>query len=182
MALPSQATLKPLFEFNLSSKAAQKSYFLLKHKFGGNITIALLAQQDSPLGYESEFKPVQTLKQIFGRHPSWEQMKSVLSLGLQWPLAPLDESARVKDVDKVIKFGNHNGAVQQDKLLQKLVKDDVERGFTIPLPIRKISLIPGVLLAPLNIQEQSTINKQCKIIPKIDLLMTKVGNCSQGHQ
>ncbi len=106
------------------------------------------------------------LAQIFGRHPSWEQMKSILSLGLQWPLATLDKSARVKDTEKAIEFGNHKGTVPQDKLLQKLVKDDVKRSFDIPLPIEKISSIPGVLLPPLNIQEQSTINEQGKIIPK----------------
>ena len=48
----------------------------------------------------------------------------------------------------------------------KLVTNDVIRGFTLPLPLKKIAQIPGVLLAPLNIQAQNTINKCSKIIPK----------------
>jgi hypothetical protein len=167
MATPSQAPSKPLFEFNLLSKAAHKNYILLKHKFGVNIKKALLAQQDSPLSYGAEFKPIEMLKRIFGRPPSWEQMKSALSLGLWWPLECLNKSARVKDINKAIKLRNHKGTVRQDELLQKLVKDDVTHGFTIPLPIRKLSLIPGVLLMPLNIQEQSTINQQGKSFQKI---------------
>jgi hypothetical protein len=46
------------------------------------------------------------------------------------------------------------------------VKDDMTRGFALPLPLNKIALIPGILLAPLNIQAQSTINKWGEIIPK----------------
>jgi hypothetical protein len=67
---------------------------------------------------------------------------------------------------EAIKFGNRKGAVQKDELLQKLVKDNVMCSFAHPLPIYKISSIPGVLLASLNIQAQSTINEQNKIIPK----------------
>jgi hypothetical protein len=42
----------------------------------------------------------------------------------------------------------------------------VTRGFALLLPLNKIASIPGSLLAPLNIQAQSTINKRGKIIPK----------------
>jgi hypothetical protein len=71
-----------------------------------------------------------------------------------------------KDVQEAIIFGNHKGAVEQQDLLIKLVKDNVTRGFALPLPLNKIASIPGVLLAPLNIQAQSTINKRGEIIPK----------------
>ena len=48
----------------------------------------------------------------------------------------------------------------------KLVTNDVIRGFSLPLPLDKIAQIMGVLLAPLNIQAQNTINKCGKIISK----------------
>jgi hypothetical protein len=63
-------------------------------------------------------------------------------------------------------FGNHKGADQQPELLLKLVRDDVDRGFALPLPLNKIKKIPGILLTPLNIQLQKTINKRGGIIPK----------------
>jgi hypothetical protein len=42
----------------------------------------------------------------------------------------------------------------------------MDRGFALPFPLNKIKKIPGVLLAPLNIQLQKTINERGKIIPK----------------
>jgi hypothetical protein len=166
MATPCQPPTKPIFEFNLSTKAASKNYILLKHTFGGGLQRALNAQPNSPLRYGYKFRQIETLKSIFENHPSWNQMRSVLTFGSSWPLAPLDKMKREKDVEEAIIFGNHKGAVKQQDLLIKLVKDDVTWGFALPLPLNKIALIPGILLAPLNIQAQSTINKWGEIIPK----------------
>jgi hypothetical protein len=96
-------------------------------------------------------------------------MKQVLTHGSKWPLQPLDVNDRIKDVEEALVFGNHKGAVKQQDLLVKLVTDDVIRGFALPLPLDKIARIPGVLLAPLNIQAQNTINERGKIIPKNQL-------------
>jgi hypothetical protein len=118
------------------------------------------------LGYGSEFKPIETLEPIFENHPSWRRMKRILTHGSKWPLQPLDEENRIKDVEDTLNFGNHKGANKQQELLEKLVTDDVTRGFAIPLPLSKIIQIPGILLAPLNIQAQNTINERGEIIPK----------------
>jgi hypothetical protein len=93
-------------------------------------------------------------------------MRSVLTFGSSWPLAPLDETEREKDVEEAIIFGNHKGAEKQQDLLIKLAKDNMTQGFALPLPLDKIASIPGVLLAPLNIQAQSTINERGENIPK----------------
>jgi hypothetical protein len=97
-------------------------------------------------------------------------MRSVLTFRSSWPLAPLDEMEREKDDEEAIIFGNHKGAVKQQDLLIKLVKDNVTQGFALPLPLDRIALIPGILLAPLNIQAQSAINERGENIPK-DRLM-----------
>ncbi len=149
-ALPCHQPSKPLFAFEFSLEAANKNFILLTHKFGGDLSKALLAQSDSPLGYGSEFKPIETLELIFRNHPSWSRMKQVLTHGSKWPLQPLDEDDRIKDVEKALVFGNHKGAVKQQDLLVKLVTNDVIRGFALPLPLDKIAQIPGVLLAPLT--------------------------------
>jgi hypothetical protein len=72
----------------------------------------------------------------------------------------------MKDINNALKVGNHKGAKQQQELLIKLIKDNVNRRFTLPLPLDKISLIPDILLAPLNIQLQKTTNQQGEIKPK----------------
>jgi hypothetical protein len=93
-------------------------------------------------------------------------MKRVLEQGSKWPLQPLDEEDRVEDIEEALVFGNHKGAIQQQDLLKKSVTDDVIRGFALPLLLDKITQIPGVLLAPLNIQAQNTINEPGETIPK----------------
>jgi hypothetical protein len=56
-------------------EAANKNFIILKQKFGGNLSKALLAQSDSPLGYGLEFKPIETLELIFKNHSTWSRMK-----------------------------------------------------------------------------------------------------------
>jgi hypothetical protein len=102
---------KPIFEFDLSIEAARKNYILLKHTFGGDLQRALNAQPNSPLQYGSKFRSIETLESIFENHPSWNQMKTVLTFGSSWPLAPLDEPEQEKDVQEAIIFGNHKGAI-----------------------------------------------------------------------
>jgi hypothetical protein len=156
-------------------EAANKNFILLKCKFGGDLSKALLAQSNSPLGYGSEFKPIKTLELIFKNHRSWSRMKRILTHGSKWPLQPLNEEDRIKDVEEALNFGNHKGAIKQQELLEKLVTDDVIRCFAIPLPLSKITQIPGILFAPLNIQAQNTINERGEI-------MIKVGSGSRALQ
>ncbi len=64
-AAPCSQPTKSLFAFDFSLEAANKNFILLKHKFGGDLQKALLAQSDSPLGCGLEFKPIEMLKPIF---------------------------------------------------------------------------------------------------------------------
>ena len=123
--LPCRQPSKPLFAFEFNLEAANKTFILLMRTFGGDLSKALLAQSDSPLGYGSEFKPIEMLELIFRNHPSWSRMKQVLKNGSKWPLQPLDEDDRIKDVEEALIFGNHKGTVKQQDLLVKLVTDDV---------------------------------------------------------
>jgi hypothetical protein len=93
-------------------------------------------------------------------------MMTLLTEGSTWPLSPIDEHDRLLDIDDALAFGNHKGANQQPELLRELINDEVKRGFALPLLLYKIKNIPGVLIAPLNIQQQMTINERGEIIPK----------------
>jgi hypothetical protein len=136
------------------------------HTFGGDLSKALKAQQTPPSGYSLEFKPIETLALLFKSHPLWNKMKAVIPHGSVWPLAPLSKDDRIKDVKEALQFENHKASEQHQDLLRKLVKDDDDRGFMLPLSLNKFAFVPGVLLAPLNIQLQKNINKCSKIIPK----------------
>jgi hypothetical protein len=56
-------------------EAANKNFIILKQKFGGDLSKALLAQSNSPLGYGSEFKLIKTLELTFKNHLTWSRMK-----------------------------------------------------------------------------------------------------------
>jgi hypothetical protein len=46
------------------------------------------------------------------------------------------------------------------------VPGNVKYGYALPLPLGKIRRIPGICMAPLNIQSQWTINEHGEIIEK----------------
>ncbi len=55
--------------------------------------------------------------------------------------------------------------MKPDLLLQLMLKD-IHFGYCLPLPLAKAEKIPGILIAPMNIQKQNTINEFGRIIPK----------------
>ncbi len=66
----------------------------------------------------------------------------------------------------MLKFGNHKAATTQPELLLKLVSGDVKHRYTLPLPLGKIKRMPGICMAPLNIQPQWMMNERREIIEK----------------
>jgi hypothetical protein len=78
----------------------------------------LKANENAPLGYGSEFVTPQELQKVFGLHPLWLQMESILKNGSKWQLVEITEENRQQDLEDVITFGNHKGAPAQPVLLK----------------------------------------------------------------
>ena len=133
-------------------------------KYNGNLGALLEAQRNSIVGYSLEFRDVNNLQKIFGRHPNWTRMSKILENGSEWPLEPPNEELRCNNVNAALAFGN--GVTLQPDFLQKLVSKDVHFGYCLPLPLDKARKISGALLAPMNIQKQNTINEYGRIIKK----------------
>jgi hypothetical protein len=149
----------------MTNEAAEKNFLTLsRHNF--DLEKAIHAQQHSPLGYGSEFRSTQHLKRIFGSHPCWFRMESILSNGAKFPLEELDAATRASDLQEALAFGNHKGASSNPTLLKRLVEKDVTHGYALPLPLAKISRLPGALMAPMNIMRQNTIDEQGRIVEK----------------
>ena len=91
---------QPNFFFELRSKAAKKNFLVLK-QLNMDLGKAITAQQDSPLGYGSKFKPLHVLRRLFLNHPLWEQMETILVNGLQWPLTEITEEDRMRTCRKL---------------------------------------------------------------------------------
>ncbi len=139
---------------------------VLMHKYKDRLTASLESQQDTTVGYGLEFRNKAALSHLFARHPNWNWMTQILCNGSKWPLEPLAEDRQCADVAEALAFGNHKGASLQSKLLKKLVSKDVHYGYCLPLPPAKATKIPNILIAPMNIQKQNTIDKYSRIVPK----------------
>jgi hypothetical protein len=139
---------------------------MLRRKYKGSLAALLEGQCNSTMGYGLEFKDVNTLAKIFGRHPNWLWMSQILTNGSELPLEPLNVERRLKDGDEALAFGNHKGASLHCGLLMKLVTKHVQFGYGLSLPLGKAKNIPGILLAPMNIQKQNKINEHWRIVKK----------------
>jgi hypothetical protein len=147
----------PEFKFKLTMAAAKKNYLILgKYNFDLAAAIA----------YGSEFRKRDVLRPLLSMHPLWPKLEDILTNGAQYPLEPLEEELRVKDLKLALEFGNHKGASNKPDLLVELVKKDITYGYGIVLPLKQITKIPGVIMAPMNISPQNTIDETGRIIPK----------------
>ncbi len=156
---------KLLFKFHRSKEAAAHNAEVLKG-FNYNISTALEAHKDTQLYYGSEFRAPQELEKIFHLHPNWPKLKEILCQGASFPLQPIPDSSRKEDLDFHKNRGNHKSASKLKHILDKIITEDIERGFALPLPVESLNSIPNASLAPLGCQEQETINEKGEKIPK----------------
>jgi hypothetical protein len=71
--------------------SAQPGY---SETYNNNLSKALKANENTPLGYGSEFQTPQELHKVFSLHPLWSQMESILRNGSKWPLEEIREENR----------------------------------------------------------------------------------------
>ena len=71
----------------------------------------------------------------------------------------LSKEKTASDLKEALAFGNHKGPIKNQKLLRKLVEKDIVHGYGLVLPLDKITEISGVLVAPMNIMNQNTIDE-----------------------
>jgi hypothetical protein len=126
----------PDFCFEMTLEAAEKNFLVLK-RHGFNLSKAIEAQSNTPVGYGSEFRKPLILSPLLGNHPLWPMMEFILENRAQWPTDPISEEERIADVKEALQFGNHKGAKSQPELLKKLVTGDVIHGYSLPLPLDK---------------------------------------------
>ena len=76
----------------------------------------------------------------------------------------LSTEDKLEDLKEALEFEKHKGAKNNLKLLRKLAEKDITHGYSLVLPLDKISHIPGALMAPMNIMKQKTIYEHGRII------------------
>ena len=99
------------------------------------------------------------LEQLLHQHPLWTRTKSILQNGSKMPLDKLDKTIEKEDLVLGLERGNHKGATLRRNDLDKLVDKDITHGFALPITMDSAKRIKNGRWAPLNIQEQWTIDE-----------------------
>jgi hypothetical protein len=115
----------------------------------------------------TEFRPVHLLQNVFIDHPAlWPRVRRMLEHGFRLPLKPLEESKGAKDVEDALAYGNHKSAMKHPEPLRKILGDEVHRGWQLVIPKDIIPRIPGAIVSPMGIIEQSTIDEFGRVTTK----------------
>ena len=154
------------FIFTLSKKAAEHNSKIIA-KYDYDMEKVLNATtKNTQLEYGSEFRPSSDLEPILTNHPLWPKTKDILNQGCNVAFSHQDIKIEKEDLQLGLKRGNHKGAVNQNDDLTTLITKDVTHGYALPLNNATAENIKGGAWAPLNIQEQWTINERGDRIKK----------------
>ena len=165
MATISPPVIQSQFIFNTLPESLAHNWSVIESHSHDFHTI-MTSNQNTPLGFGSEFRSVQTLKTVLNKHPWWPRLQRILTTGAEL-FAPLpDEHLRILDLAEAMKFGNHSGATDQPELLIDILHKEVSKGWQIPIPMSALPDLPGCVLTPLNIVSQDTINEHGEMVPK----------------
>ena len=75
-------------------------------------------------------------------------------------LAPLSETDQTTLIATALTYGNHKSATKNAAELLAMLKKEVSKGWHLPLPINRLDEIPGLVLGPLGLVEQTTIDEE----------------------
>ena len=158
--------LTPPFDFTPTIQAAQRNAAILA---GADFDLGKIidAHSTTTLGYGSEFRPVDQLRTILGRHPNFKVLEGIVSKGMssifQREISREEQRATTATM---ISRGNHKSAQIETTEVTWLLAKDVLHGFSIPLPISSILSIPNAGVQPLGLVSQWTVGADGKRVRK----------------
>jgi len=162
---------RPPFKFKASAEAADYNGKLLA-RAGFDVGRVLDANGQSTLGYGCEFRSPDQLQPLLGRHRNFALLRDLLTEGMSYYYkAELSEAERVEELDALLARGNHKSATEAGKHVTALLEKDVTHGFSVPIPIDIIRLIPGAAVQPLGMVVQQTLDEKGE--PKVKRRLTQ---------
>lgn len=127
----------------------------------------ILDESLSVTSYGSEFKNVNELEYLLGRHPRWNGLKERLKEGACFPIEEIDDNIRLQDLSEMKKRGNHKSAEKHEEHLSSSFKKEVEKGWILLLPDEESANIPSLGLAPMGVVDQLGISATCEFVSKL---------------
>jgi hypothetical protein len=146
------------------ASAIHNGKILEAHNF--NLASAIESDGNSPLRFGSEFRPASVLEPLLGSHPLWPRIQEMLLQGSHFSADAFPQEECSQQIDAALAYGNHKGATKALDTLYDLLDDDVTHGYNMPLPLDMVRRIPGLLISPMNIARQNTIDSLGNIVPK----------------
>ena len=163
--VPAPSSCPLQFEFTV--EAATYSSNLLE-EVGYDLGKFIDQNPGSTISYGSKLCPLDQLEPLLTHHYSYERFKSNYINGIDYPLEPLDNEARRAILANPIERGNYKSALSDEERphVTKLMQQDVELGYGIPLTVDCVSKIQGAEVYPVGCQNQQTIDEKSNVIPK----------------
>jgi hypothetical protein len=162
---PTQPMQPPPFRFDMSQSAEAFNTALLRHH---SYDVHRIITMDNTICTPGiEFKPTKLLDLLFHRHSLWPFARNVLSNGAELSfLHDIDDTQRQLENDALINFNSHNKAKLHNDIVHDSIATDVSYGFAAPILINSINDIPGSMVCPLGIAQQTTLSPEGLRIPK----------------
>jgi hypothetical protein len=179
LSFPASPIHLPPFKCKLTKEAAMQNFQLLK-AYNGDLGKIIDNAPFPPMSIGSEFKPPDVLEPLLADHPSWPQLKESLLHGASCPIREMDKDTMQKDFDIALKRGNSKSAMEESEWIAEQFQEEVEKGWTLALPMNASGLFNKGVYAPLGVVHQDSIDEQGKIVPKKRLVhnMSKEGAVS----
>ena len=148
------------WKFERSIEAASNnSDLIMKQNF--DMEKATQQPANTSLSYGSEFKPPRIIFQLLGRHPDFDIILSIITQGVKYPTSPIKEGDRLRDIDYMLKRGNHPSTMVPENAyaLEKAFDKEVKYGWALPILPTIIRNIPEACITPLGVVAQWSINE-----------------------
>ena len=127
----------------------------------------------------SEFRPVDQLRKIVGRHPGFPYLEEMLTSGFNYHLTrELDEEERKLELKAQLSRGNHQSAMQNMDDIRVLLSGDVRRGFVLPfrataiLNVKRLHLQPGGMVRQLSLKADGTRQPKSRFTHDLSFAIT----------
>ncbi|KAI2505007.1 hypothetical protein MHU86_9450 [Fragilaria crotonensis] len=166
---PPQPTTHPTeFRFEWTHEAAAHNLAVLR-RYALDLGAAVDAQPFSAVTPGSEFRSAALLAPLLSAHPLWSRFQERISDGADFPLREISDADRLADVRDNLARGNHKSARGHEAKLISMLKEEVERGWQLPLPREAALELEGCEVAPLGMVAQTSIDEKGQTIEKLRL-------------
>ena len=151
------APRKPFVLFDCSSQSLERNTRYLE-SCGWDMCEVFRQHVGTTVDHGSEFRPIDQLSRLVGRHPNYPFLKEMFQSGFEYFLSrELSEEERTTELEAQLERGNHKSATENEDEINSLLTGDVVHGFVLPFLASSIKKLKGVHLQPGGMVRQMSL-------------------------